>query len=159
MRIRTSIHLLSSIAGGLALLLVGVASSLDLPRPNRREPPASARTPHYVDPPRYLGAALGSATITPNGDGSNDRWTPTFPFSKAVPTCAITIRSGTTVVRTLNCATSTGRAVLSWDARNSAGKLVAKGKYQWTMTGRDADGPLRWWTGSTAPITSTVTVA
>jgi hypothetical protein len=35
----------------------------------------------YVDPPRYLGAALGSPTITPNGDGINDRWPPQFPFA------------------------------------------------------------------------------
>jgi hypothetical protein len=113
----------------------------------------------FADPPRYLGNALGSTTITPNGDGTNDRWTPDFPFSKALPTCTVTIRSGTTVVRALNCANTTGRALLSWDARNTAGTLVPKGTYTWTMTGSTPDGPLRWWTASTTPITSTLTIA
>lgn len=112
----------------------------------------------FADQPRYLGNALGSTTITPNGDGVDDTWRPDFPFSKALPTCTLTIRSGTTVVRTLNCANTAGRAVLSWDARNAAGTLVPKGAYSWTMTGSTPDGPLIWWTGSTAPITSTLTV-
>lgn len=113
----------------------------------------------YVDRPSYLGNALGSSTFTPNGDGANDRWTPSFPVSKALPTCAMTIRSGTTVVRTLNCASATGRVDVAWDGKNATGRLMPKAKYTWTLTGRDADGALRWWTGSTAAIAGTVILA
>ncbi|WP_328994524.1 hypothetical protein OG394_08630 [Kribbella sp. NBC_01245] len=113
----------------------------------------------YVDPPSYLGNALGSSSFTPNGDGVSDRWTPAFPISKALPTCALTIRSGTTVVRALSCASATGRVDVAWDGRNATGRLMPKAKYTWTLTGRDADGPLRWWTGSTSPIAGTVTLA
>jgi hypothetical protein len=113
----------------------------------------------FVDRPRYLGNALGSSTITPNGDGSHDSWTPDFPFSKALPTCTVTVRSGTTVVRTLSCANTTGRALLTWDARNTAGALVPKGTYTWTITASTSDGSVLWWTGSATPLTSTLTVA
>jgi hypothetical protein len=109
--------------------------------------------------PRYLGNALGSATLTPNGDGKNDQWTPEFAISKALPTCKITITSGTTVKRTLSCATTVGAARVAWNGRDSAGRLVPKGRYTWTLTGSDADGNLLWWTGSANPIRGTVTVA
>jgi hypothetical protein len=109
--------------------------------------------------PRYLGNALGSATLTPNGDGKSDQWTPEFAISKALPTCKITITSGTTVKRTLSCATTVGAARVAWNGRDSAGRLVPKGRYTWTLTGSDADGSLLWWTGSATPIRGTVTVA
>jgi hypothetical protein len=109
--------------------------------------------------PRYLGNALGSASFTPNGDGKNDQWTPEFAISKALPTCKITITSGTTVKRTLSCATTVGAARVAWNGRDSAGRLVPKGRYTWTLTGSDADGNLLWWTGSANPIRGTVTVA
>ncbi|TCO50233.1 hypothetical protein EV646_102307 [Kribbella antiqua] len=109
--------------------------------------------------PRYLGNALGSATLTPNGDGKSDQWTPEFAISKALPTCKITITSGATVKRTLSCATTVGAARVAWNGRDSAGRLVPKGRYTWTLTGSDADGSLLWWTGSATPIRGTVTVA
>lgn len=109
--------------------------------------------------PRYLGNALGSATFTPNGDGAGDAWTPEFAISKALPTCKVTITSGSTVRRTLSCATTVGSARVNWNGRDTAGRLLPKGRYTWTLTGSDADGALLWWTGTGTPITGTVTIA
>lgn len=116
-------------------------------------------TAPFPAPPRYLGNALGPAGFTPNGDGVGDKWTPEFSISKALPTCAVTIRSGTTVRRSLPCGSATGSARPSWDGRDSAGKLLPKALYSWTLTGSDADGPLRWWTNATHPIAGTVRIA
>ena len=114
----------------------------------------------YVDPPKYLGNALGSASFTPNGDGVADAWTPEFPVSKALPVCQVVIRSKITgsVLRRLPCAASTGSARASWDGRLTTGRLVPPGSYSWTLTGSDSDGALRWWTGSTTPIAGSVQV-
>lgn len=109
----------------------------------------------FVAPPRYLGNALGAASFAQNG-GS---WQPEFSISKALPVCAITITSGSTVRRVLSCATAVGSARVSWNGRDSAGRLLPKGRYNWTLTGRDADGVLRWWTGATSPIRGTITIA
>ena len=110
----------------------------------------------YVDPPKYLGNALGSASFNRNGGA----WTPEFPVSKALPVCQVVIRSKVTgsVLRRLPCAASTGSARASWDGRLTTGRLVPPGSYSWTLTGSDSDGALRWWTGSTAPIAGSVQV-
>lgn len=105
--------------------------------------------------PRYLGNALGSSSFAP---AKGQSWTPEFAISKALPTCRITITSGTTVRRTLNCATTVGAARGSWNGRDSADRLLPKGKYTWILTGSDADGSLLWWTGAATPIRGTVTI-
>lgn len=104
--------------------------------------------------PRYLGNATGAASFP-----LNSSWTLELPISKALPTCTVTIKSGTTVKRTIPCTTSVGAARAIWNSRDAAGNLVAKGKYSWTLTGSDADGGLLWWNGSANPISGTVTVA
>ncbi|MFC0628848.1 hypothetical protein [Kribbella deserti] len=109
----------------------------------------------FVARPRYLGNASGAASFRPS---AGQRWSPSFPISKALPTCAITIRLGAVVKRSLPCATSTGIARASWDGKDAAGQPVAKGKYGWTLTGADADGGLLWWNGSANPISGSVTV-
>lgn len=104
--------------------------------------------------PRYLGNATGAASFP-----LNSSWTLELPISKALPTCTVTIKSGTTVKRTIPCTTSVGAARAIWNGRDTAGNLVAKGKYSWTLAGSDADGGLLWWNGSANPISGTVTVA
>ncbi|MEV6286021.1 hypothetical protein [Kribbella sp. NPDC051770] len=108
----------------------------------------------FVDYPKYLG----NGSAPPAFDPALRVWNPEFGISKALPTCTLTIRSGTTVRRTLSCATPNGSARAVWDGRDSAGRLVPRGAYSWTLTGRDSDGTLRWWTGATHPITGTVRV-
>lgn len=115
--------------------------------------------PAFSARPRFLGGSLGAAGFTPNGDGKADTWPVEFPLSKPLPTCAITIRLGTTVVRTLNCANTNGAAAATWNGRNTAGSLVAKGRYTWTLTGSDADGALLLWNGSGTAYSGTVTVS
>jgi hypothetical protein len=108
----------------------------------------------FVAPPRFLGNTIGTASFTPAA-GS---WTPEFSISKALTSCRLTIRSGTTVRRVLTCPTTLGSARPSWNGRDSAGRLVPKGTYSWTLTGGDSDGSLRWWTNATHPIAGTVRV-
>jgi hypothetical protein len=110
----------------------------------------------YTDRPKYLGNALGAAGFTP----ATQVWAPEFPVSKALPRCQVTIRSRLTgsVLKRLNCATSTGSARVVWNGRLDSGRLVPKGTYGWTLTGSDADGPLVWWNGATHPISGLVTV-
>jgi hypothetical protein len=110
--------------------------------------------PSFVAPPRLLGNTIGTASFTPSA-GS---WTPEFSISKALTTCTLTIRSGTTVRRVLTCPTTVGSARPSWNGIDSAGHLVPKGTYSWTLTASDSDGTLRWWTNATHPIAGTVRV-
>jgi hypothetical protein len=108
----------------------------------------------FVAYPKYLG----NGSAPPSFDPALRVWNPEFGISKALPTCTLTIRSGTAVRRTLSCATPDGSARAVWDGRDSAGRLLPKGAYTWTLAGRDADGTLRWWTGATHPITGTVRI-
>jgi hypothetical protein len=108
----------------------------------------------FVAPPRYLGNNLGAASFHP----ASGNWTPEFPISKALPTCNLTIRSGTTVRRVLTCGTTVGSARPVWNGLDSAGHLVPKGTYTFTLTGSDSDGTLRWWTNATHPISGTIQV-
>ncbi len=108
----------------------------------------------FVDYPKYLGNGSAPASFDP----ALRTWNPEFGISKALPTCTLTIKSGTTVRRVLGCATTTGSARALWNGRDSAGRLLPKGTYTWTLAGRDADGTLRWWTGATHPISGTVRI-
>ncbi|WP_088284438.1 FlgD immunoglobulin-like domain containing protein [Kineosporia sp. A_224] len=90
--------------------------------------------------PRVLGVVARSA-FSPNADGSADTWAPAFDLSKPVPAVTLTIRSGTTVVRTLTGTGALGSVRdLVWDGRNTAGSAAPDGSYTWTLTGAAADG-------------------
>jgi len=107
-------------------------------------------TSSFVDPPRYLGNALGRFQIT----RGTQVWAPEFPLSKALPSCSVVVRSTITgtVLRRLPCSTGSSTARVSWDGRLENGALVPAGTYDWTLTGSDADGALRWWNDATQPI-------
>jgi hypothetical protein len=108
----------------------------------------------FVAYPKYLG----NGSAPPSFNPALRLWNAEFGISKALPTCTLTIKSGTSVRRTLNCATTTGSARADWDGKDSAGRLLPPGAYTWTLAGRDGDGTLRWWTGATHAITGTVRI-
>lgn len=108
----------------------------------------------FVAYPKYLG----NGSAPPSFNPALRLWNAEFGISKALPTCTLTIKSGTAVRRTLNCATTNGSARADWDGRDSAGRLLPPGAYTWTLAGRDSDGTLRWWTGATHAITGTVRI-
>jgi hypothetical protein len=108
----------------------------------------------FVAYPKYLG----NGSAPPSFNPALRLWNAEFGISKALPTCTVTIKSGTAVRRTLNCATTNGSARADWDGRDSAGRLLPPGAYTWTLAGRDGDGTLRWWTGATHAITGTVRI-
>ncbi|MEV6286020.1 hypothetical protein [Kribbella sp. NPDC051770] len=108
----------------------------------------------FVAYPKYLG----NGSAPPSFNPALRLWNAEFGISKALPTCSLTIKSGPTVRRTLNCATTNGSARADWDGRDSAGRLLPAGAYTWTLAGRDGDGTLRWWTGATHAITGTVRI-
>ncbi|GAB2572566.1 hypothetical protein [Kribbella endophytica] len=108
----------------------------------------------FVAYPKYLG----NGSAPPSFNPALRLWNAEFGISKALPTCTLTIKSGTAVRRTLNCATTNGSARADWDGRDSAGRLLPPGAYTWTLAGRDGDGTLRWWTGATHAITGTVRI-
>jgi hypothetical protein len=104
--------------------------------------------------PRFLGTPIAPAQF----NVSAGLWEADLPISKPLPNCVLTIRSGSSIIKQLNCATSDGSAVVRWDGTNRSGSAVPNGPYTWTLNGSDADGPLRATDGSATPITGTVEV-
>lgn len=86
----------------------------------------------FIDPPTYLGNAIAPASMSTS-------WTLQLPVSKALPTCQVTIYYGSTKVRILNCANTTGLVAVTWDGKSGSGANVTKGKYTYRVTGLDAD--------------------
>jgi len=116
--------------------------------------PKVAPLPHVVEAPRYLGNPFAPAGFVPGAGPWRGEWV----FTKPLPTCAVTIRSGATVVRTLGCATANGSALASWDGTDSRGRTVAVGSYTWTVTAADADGAALAEDGTASPISGAVEV-
>lgn len=100
-----------------------------------------ARLP-FGDPhrPRVLGV-VARAAFSPNADGRADTWVPLVDLSKPVAAVTLTVRSGTTVVRTLHGSAPVGSVRdLAWDGRTDSGAAAPDGTYSWTLTGAAADG-------------------
>ena len=110
-----------------------------------------AHLPRFIDPPRYLGNVIAPASFTTT-------WSMALPVSKALPTCTVTILRGTTVVRVLDCANTTGMAAVTWDGRTSTGAVAPAGTYTYRASGQDDDGYwMRHYDGILRSVTGTMT--
>jgi hypothetical protein len=104
--------------------------------------------------PRFLSDPVAPGSFNP----ANGTWNGEWDFSKPLPTCTVTITQSSTVVKQLDCATTTGSALASWDGTDASGSPVSSGTYTWTVTGADAVGSAVNVDGTASPITGTVNV-
>ena len=85
--------------------------------------------------PTAASAAV-PAGFSPNGDGSGDTWAPAWVYNRPV-SWTLTVKYGTTQVRSLTGTASDGRIAPVWDGTTQAGGAAAEGAYTWTLTVRD----------------------
>ena len=104
-----------------------------------------------IDAPRYLGNAIAASSFTTS-------WSIALPVSKALPTCTVAILRGSTTVRTLGCANTTGMVAVTWDGRNGSGTVQPAGTYTYRVSGQDDDKYwMRNYNGSLTSVTGTMT--
>ena len=104
-----------------------------------------------IDAPRYLGNAIAASSFSTS-------WSIALPVSKALPSCTVTILRGSTTVRTLNCANTTGMVAVTWDGRNGSGTVQPAGTYTYRVSGQDDDNYwMRNYNGSLTSVTGTMT--
>ena len=108
--------------------------------------------PHVVEPPRYLGNGIAPPSLA-----AGHSWRAEFVASAAMPTCAVVIRSGSTVVRTLDCGNTMGDAAVVWDGKDALGATLPAGDYVWTLTGSNGDGSLLNADGTSTAVTGIIT--
>ncbi|MEY2242410.1 hypothetical protein AB8A21_05610 [Streptomyces sp. BF23-18] len=87
-------------------------------------------------PSRSSDSASVPTGFSPNGDGSTDTWAPTWTYNRPV-TWTLTLKSGSTSVRTLTGTAPGGKVAPVWNGKNTAGTAVAEGAYTWTLTAKD----------------------
>ena len=105
----------------------------------------------FIDPPRYLGNVIAPASF-------KTTWSIALPVSKALPSCTVTIYRGTTKVRILNCANTTGMVAVTWNGRTATGAILPTGTYTYRVSGRDEDNYwLRNYDGRLTTIDGTIT--
>jgi hypothetical protein len=105
----------------------------------------------FIDPPRYLGNVIAPASF-------KTTWSIALPVSKALPSCTVTIYRGTTKVRILNCANTTGMVAVTWNGRTATGAILPTGTYTYRVSGRDEDNYwLRNYDGRLTTIGGTIT--
>lgn len=96
--------------------------------------------------------AAAPAGFSPNGDGSADTWAPTWTYNRPV-SWTLTLKSGTTQVRSLTGTASGGKVAPVWNGTTQTGGAATEGAYTWTLTLRDTG------TGRTAAdVTGKVTL-
>jgi len=113
---------------------------------------------HIAERPRYLGNGIAPSSLVADG---TQTWNGDFVASTNLTACTVTIKSGSTTVRTLACdstQTPFGEGLVSWDGKNSGGTLVPAGSYTWTLAGANADGNLLDADGGSTAITGTIAV-
>ncbi|MDQ0933194.1 hypothetical protein [Streptomyces turgidiscabies] len=87
-------------------------------------------------PSRTSANATVPTGFSPNGDGSSDTWAPTWTYDRPV-TWTLTLKSGSTSVRTLTGTAAGGKIAPVWNGRNNAGTAAAEGAYGWTLAVKD----------------------
>ncbi|MFJ7147544.1 hypothetical protein ACIQVT_04970 [Streptomyces sp. NPDC100445] len=81
-------------------------------------------------------AASAPAGFSPNGDGKSDTWAPKWTYNRPV-TWTLTLKSGTTTVRTQTGTASGGSVAPTWNGKTDSGATAAEGSYTWTLTAKD----------------------
>jgi hypothetical protein len=97
--------------------------------------------PRRSDRARLLGDP--STPILP--DPATGRWQLAVPISAPLTSCQGQITDGATVVRNLTCdprAAAEGEISLEWDLTNDNGVEVNPGRYTWSVSAGNSDGPL-----------------
>ncbi|MGW3243197.1 hypothetical protein [Streptomyces sp. NPDC001070] len=89
----------------------------------------------------WAGAPTRSSTsaptgFSPNGDGSADTWNPAWWYNRPV-TWTLTLKAGTTLVRSLSGTASDGLVKPVWTGTTDSGAKAAEGSYTWTLTAKD----------------------
>ncbi|MEU6227041.1 hypothetical protein [Streptomyces sp. NPDC047042] len=87
-------------------------------------------------PSRTSAASTVPTGFSPNGDGSSDTWAPAWTYDRPV-TWTLTLKSGSTPVRTLTGTAPGGKVTPVWNGGNTTGTAAAQGAYGWTLTARD----------------------
>jgi flagellar hook assembly protein FlgD len=87
-------------------------------------------------PLEVTGFALSPRVLTPNGDGEGDSTAVSFSLSSRASVAVEVLNSSSNVVRTLSSSYSyrAGRAIFSWNGRNSAGRVVRDGHFRIRIT-------------------------
>ncbi|MBK6012330.1 hypothetical protein [Streptomyces sp. MBT53] len=86
--------------------------------------------------PTAAKTATAPTGFSPNGDGSSDSWSPTWTYDRPV-NWTLTLKSGSTQVRSLTGTSSTGKVAPSWNGTTGTGTAAAEGAYTWTLTATD----------------------
>ncbi|MEV7613326.1 FlgD immunoglobulin-like domain containing protein, partial [Streptomyces sp. NPDC089799] len=74
--------------------------------------------------------------------GGTKSWSGAWFLNKPASTWTLTVRAkaGGAVVRTINGTDARGVVRTGWDGKDAQGRLVGNGAYDWTLTGKPADG-------------------
>ncbi|MER5482002.1 FG-GAP-like repeat-containing protein [Streptomyces sp. NPDC002812] len=100
---------------------------------------------HVVDAgvPNGNLAAIDRATATAfDAAGGTKSWSGAWFLNRTASSWTLTVRAkaGGAVVRTITGGEARGAVRTGWDGKDARGRLVANGSYEWTLTGKPADG-------------------
>ncbi|MFJ7271714.1 FG-GAP-like repeat-containing protein [Streptomyces sp. NPDC099050] len=100
---------------------------------------------HVVDAgvPNGDLVAIDRATATAfDAAGGTKSWSAAWFLNRTASSWTLTVRAkaGGAVVRTISGGEARGAVRTGWDGKDALGHLVANGGYEWTLTGKPADG-------------------
>jgi flagellar hook assembly protein FlgD len=87
-----------------------------------------------------LAHVTGPPTFYPVRDRYRDTFAATTRLSETALVTLHVNTAGGRAVRTVEATRKRGRATVTWDGRNGAGRIVPAGTYRWYSTARDAAG-------------------